>query len=37
MEILKDKKKLKNVRESMKKYSSKNVYYKIEKAIEELI
>ena len=37
MEILKDKKKLKNVREAMKKYSSKNVYYKVEKAIEELI
>ena len=37
MQILRDKKKLKNVRESMKKYSSKNVYYKVEKAIEELI
>ena len=37
MEILKDKKKLKNVRDAMNKYSRKNVYYKVEKAIEELI
>ena len=37
MEIMKDKKKLQNVRESMKKNDSKNVYAKIENAIKEFI
>ena len=37
MEILKDKKKLKNVRENMKKNDSKDVYDKVENAIREFI
>ena len=37
MEIVKDKRKLQNVRESMKKNDSKNVYAKIENAIKEFI
>ena len=34
---MKDKKKLQNVRESMKKNDSKDVYYKVENAIREFI
>lgn len=37
MNIMKDKKKLENMRESMKKNDSKNVYTKIENAIKEFI
>ena len=37
LEIMKDKKKLENIRESMKKNGSKDVYYKVEKAIKEFI
>ena len=37
MEIMKDKRKLENIRENMKKNDSKNVYTKIEKAIKEII
>ena len=37
LEIMKDKKKLENVRESMKKNNSKNVYDKVENAIKEFI
>ena len=37
MEIVKDKRKLENVRESMKKNDSKNVYNKVENAIKEFI
>ena len=36
-EIIKDRKKLKNVRENMKKNDSKDVYIKVEKAINEFI
>jgi len=36
-EIMKDKKKLENIRESMKKNDSKDVYVKVEKAIKEFI
>jgi len=34
---MKDKRKLENIRENMKKNDSKNVYTKIEKAIKEII
>ena len=37
LEIMKDKKKLENVRESMKKNDSKDVYDKVENAIKEFI
>ena len=37
LEIMKDKKKLENIRESMKKNGSKDVYYKVENAIKEFI
>jgi len=37
MKIIKDKEKLKNIRENMKKNDSKNVYNKIEKAVKEFI
>jgi len=37
IEIIKDKRKLNNVRENMKKNASKNVYKKIEKEIKEII
>jgi len=37
MEIMKDKRKLENIRENMKKNDSKNVYTKIENAIKEII
>ena len=37
MEIMKDKRKLENIRENMKKNDNKNVYAKIEKAIKEII
>ena len=37
MEIMKDKKKLENVRENMKKNDSKNVYAEVENAIKEFI
>ena len=37
LEIIKDKKKLENVRESMKKNDSKDVYDKVENAIKEFI
>ena len=37
MEIMKDKRKLENIRENMKKNDSKNVYAKIENAIKEII
>ena len=36
-EIIKNKKKLENIRENMKKNGSKNVYEKVEKAIKEFI
>ena len=35
--VIRDKKKLENMRESMKKNSSKDVYIKIESAIKEFI
>ena len=37
MEIMKDKRKLQNIRESMKKNDSKNVYAKIENAVKEFV
>ena len=37
LEIMKDKTKLQNVRENMKKNDSKDVYIKVEKAINEFI
>ena len=37
MEIMKDKKKLKNARENMKKNEGKDVYNKVENAIKEFI
>jgi hypothetical protein len=37
MEIMNDKNKLKNIRNSMKKNGSKDVYIKVENAIREFI